>query len=67
VVFPGDRLVLCTDGLTNHVGNDEIADVLETTRTSQEACDRLVDLALEGGGLDNVTVIVARFEAANSG
>lgn len=56
----GDIFVLCTDGLTAHVGEDEIQ-----TRVSkclaQDACRDLIELALERGGLDNVTVIVVHY------
>jgi PPM family protein phosphatase len=54
----GDRYLLCTDGLSDVVSTDTI---LETMRIpeAQECADRLVDLALRGGGPDNVTVIVA--------
>ena len=54
----GDRYLLCTDGLSDVVSTDTI---LETLRIPdpQECADRLVDLALRGGGPDNVTVIVA--------
>jgi len=57
----GDRLLLCSDGLTDMVSEDEIAKVLGTKGTSEDACGALVDLALEHGGRDNVTVIVAEF------
>jgi protein phosphatase len=53
----GDRLLLCTDGLTNMVADGEIARLLGQG-DAQEACDALVDAALEAGGVDNVTVIV---------
>ncbi len=56
----GDTLVLCTDGLTNHVSNEEIQEEMQKHRTAQESCEYLVDLALERGGTDNVTIIVAR-------
>jgi serine/threonine protein phosphatase PrpC len=54
----GDRYLLCTDGLSDVVSTDTI---LETLRipNPQECADRLVELALRGGGPDNVTVIVA--------
>ena len=57
-VTAGDRLLLCTDGLTNMVMDGDIADLL-ACGTPQEAVDRLVGTALERGGLDNVTVVVA--------
>jgi len=55
----GDRLLLCSDGLTDLVDDDAIREVLIEYRDSAEACLRLVDLALANGGRDNVTVIVA--------
>jgi serine/threonine protein phosphatase PrpC len=54
---PGDRLVLCTDGLTGELDDSTIAD-LALDGDSDTACDRLVDAALDAGGHDNVTVIV---------
>jgi len=61
---PGDRLMLCSDGLTGMAPEAAIADILGVARTSDTACQALVDLALEHGGRDNVTVIVATFAAA---
>lgn len=58
---PGDGLVLCTDGLTGHVSDAQILAHLQAAESSQNACHRLVQAALEGGGRDNVTVIVGRF------
>lgn len=58
----GDRLLLCTDGLTDCVDDDTIAATLTTTLPSHDACQRLLQLALDGGGRDNITAIVARFE-----
>jgi PPM family protein phosphatase len=58
----GDRLLLCSDGLTDCVDDDTIAATLTGAASSSEACDRLVQLALDGGGRDNITVIVASFE-----
>ncbi len=62
----GDRYLLCTDGLSDVVSTDTI---LETMRIPdvQECADRLVELALRGGGPDNVTVIVADVVTAKSG
>lgn len=54
----GDRLLLCSDGLTGVVGADEIAGML-TIRDLPGCVTRLVDLALERGAPDNVTVVVA--------
>jgi serine/threonine protein phosphatase PrpC len=57
----GDRLLLCSDGLPDAVEDESIRQALIDCRESADACRRLVDLALEGGGRDNVTVIVASY------
>jgi protein phosphatase len=57
-VRPGDRLLLCTDGLTSMVERDRIREILEGEDDPQAACDRLIDAANRAGGDDNVTVIV---------
>ncbi|MFM8219810.1 MAG: PP2C family protein-serine/threonine phosphatase [Planctomycetaceae bacterium] len=58
---PGDRLLLCSDGLYDMVSDDVIARELASTVTPQLACDRLKDAALAAGGRDNVTLLVADF------
>jgi len=57
----GDRLLLCSDGLTDLVADEEIAAVLLDAPRSSDACERLVRQALDRGGHDNVTVIVAAY------
>lgn len=57
-----DQVLLCTDGLTEMVDEEEIAGVLFKGRPAQETCQTLVDLALEHGGGDNVTVVLAKYE-----
>jgi PPM family protein phosphatase len=57
----GDRMLLCSDGLTDLVDDDAIRRVLAEVGESAEACRRLVDLALARGGRDNVTVVVASY------
>ena len=59
---PGDVLLLCTDGLTRHVSDERIAEVLGRASDAETACRDLVADALAGGGHDNVTVIVARIQ-----
>ena len=58
----GDVLVLCSDGLSGPVGKDEIAAIITQQPTPDAVCARLVGLANERGGPDNITVIVARFD-----
>ena len=57
---PGDIFVLCSDGLTAHVSDEEILDCV-ASHLSQQACDALIALTLGRGALDNVTVIVVRY------
>ena len=55
---PGQKILLCSDGLTDCVSNSGIQAILRDEGTDQELADRLIQAALEGGGKDNVTVIV---------
>ena len=61
LLHDGDQLLLCTDGLTDSVAEDDIEAALNHAPTANSACRSLIDLALDGGGNDNVTVIVARY------
>lgn len=58
-VLPADRYLICSDGLSSVVSKDTIGETLRQYRDPQECVERLVALALRGGGPDNVTVIVA--------
>jgi protein phosphatase len=60
---PGDVLLLCTDGLHGMVANPAIQEILLGESDAQAAAEALVAAALEAGGHDNVSVIVARVEA----
>jgi protein phosphatase len=55
-----DRTLLCSDGLTKHVSDEEIRGYLERDMTSEDTCRALLALALERGGSDNVTVVMGR-------
>jgi protein phosphatase len=57
----GDRVLLCSDGLTDLVDDAAITAILQGATQSSEACGRLVQQALDNGGSDNVTVIVAAY------
>lgn len=52
--------LVCSDGLTKHVSDDQIAECLRTMTSSRQACDTLLQAALDGGGTDNITIIVGR-------
>lgn len=56
-VRPGDRYLLCSDGLSDPVSHDTIADIV-SRGTLDQAAERLIDLALRSGGPDNVTVVL---------
>lgn len=62
-LMPQDTFLLCSDGLTNHVPDNELAELLASPR-AQEACDSLLALALERGGKDNISIIVVRCHRA---
>jgi protein phosphatase len=57
----GDALLLCTDGLTKHVEDREIADVLGQESGAEDVVARLVQTTLERGATDNVTLVASRF------
>jgi len=57
-----DVMLLCSDGLTRHVSDEEIETELKGIKSSEASCRRLVALALERGGEDNVTVIISRLK-----
>lgn len=61
-IWDGDAILLCSDGLVQEVDDNELAPILEDY-DCEEACQELVDLSLERGASDNVTVTIIRFEA----
>jgi protein phosphatase len=56
----GHVLLLCSDGLTHHVSDTRIRDVLRSMTSAKQACETLLQDALDGGGSDNVTIVVGR-------
>lgn len=52
--------LLCSDGLTKHVSEARIAEVLGAMTSAKQACEQLVQDALDGGGTDNITVVIGR-------
>jgi serine/threonine protein phosphatase PrpC len=56
----GHVVLLCSDGLTNHVSDERIRDRLSSMTSARQACEDLLEEALAGGGTDNITLIVGR-------
>ncbi len=59
----GDTYLLCSDGLSGLVKSDQICQILELSSNPEEACQLLIDMANDAGGIDNISVIVVRAEA----
>jgi protein phosphatase len=62
-LWPGDTLLLCTDGLHGFVDGDDITRILRGAMTAEDAARELVAAANAAGGPDNITAVVARFIA----
>jgi hypothetical protein len=62
-VKAGDMLLLCTDGLSNVVADEDITRALIQASSAQSAADKLVQMAVKSGGRDNITAVVARLQA----
>jgi protein phosphatase len=60
---PGDRLLLCSDGLTRHLRDEELAKRLGSRTAAGRLCEELVAAANQAGGEDNVTAVVAQMAA----
>jgi protein phosphatase len=67
VLLEGDTILLCSDGLTRELSDAQIAGVLGDADDAQDAADRLVDLANQAGGEDNITAVVVRHAAKPAG
>lgn len=61
MLHEGDALLLCTDGLTLHVENNEMAGIMAEEASGHAICDRLTSLTIDRGARDNVAVVAARF------
>lgn len=61
-IYGDDYLLLCCDGLTDMVPDEEIHDTVKQYEDPQEICDALVEKANDYGGFDNISVIIAQFE-----
>lgn len=61
-LLPGDRILFCTDGLSNHLTPEEIRTIIQTTNDLEQALLRLMDMALERGGTDNITMVLLEID-----
>jgi len=61
---PREMVLVCSDGLSSVVSDDQILATLEEASTLDDACQRLIALANAAGGPDNITVLMLRFDAA---
>ena len=61
-VLPGDRILLCSDGLYGMVPEKNIARILRSSRSPERVCRRLVDKANENGGRDNISAVYIKIE-----
>jgi serine/threonine protein phosphatase PrpC len=59
----GDTFVLCSDGLTTHMRDEEIAGAVAACSDLQDACNALIEHANRRGGVDNITVVMLRYES----
>ena len=53
-------ILVCSDGLTKHVQDEQIRERLNTMQSAKQVCEDLLQDALDGGGSDNITVLVGR-------
>ncbi len=67
VLQPGEAVLLCSDGLSDMVEDDILLQVWRAVSSPQTACERLVTLAKEAGGYDNITVVIAQVDRQRDG
>lgn len=60
-VQPGDRILLCSDGLSSMLRDEEILSIVNESESLENACQRLIDTANTNGGEDNTTVVLVEF------
>jgi protein phosphatase len=58
---PGDQILLCTDGLTGHLNDTDMANYLASGRSAEQLAKDMVEYAKRAGGEDNITIVLARF------
>ncbi|MDP3207889.1 MAG: Stp1/IreP family PP2C-type Ser/Thr phosphatase [Rhodoglobus sp.] len=65
-IRPGDRWLLCSDGLSSYVSEDKISSTLASVPNASDACDRLVKESLDQGAPDNVTVVLVDVDESDN-
>ena len=65
-LLPGDRLLLCSDGLTDMVSDDDLLQIVRMSDSTAEACRMLTSTALRNGGKDNITLVLAHVNPSDS-
>jgi protein phosphatase len=63
----GDAIVLCSDGLHRYVDMEQLATIVSEAESPESACKRLIEIANDAGGEDNITVVVAKPEPDDDG
>jgi len=66
VFRPGDRFIFCSDGLTTMLSDEDIEEAVAAESDPQVVCRRLVDMANERGGVDNITVVVVAVSGSSA-
>ena len=61
----GDVILMCSDGLSNMIGDDDINKIIKKHKNVEDMVDELVKVANHNGGRDNIGVVLVRFEGAN--
>ncbi|MEM7364551.1 MAG: protein phosphatase 2C domain-containing protein [Pseudomonadota bacterium] len=65
--YPKQKILLCSDGLTDCVSDDQIKNILDQSTSNQEQVEALISLALNNGGRDNITIIIVSAPESVSG
>ncbi|HHU32221.1 MAG: Stp1/IreP family PP2C-type Ser/Thr phosphatase [Zhaonellaceae bacterium] len=60
-LLPNDLILLCTDGLTNHISEDKILELILATQDLNQALDKMMELAYNKGANDNVTILLTQY------
>jgi serine/threonine protein phosphatase PrpC len=65
IALPGDSLLLTSDGLTRHVHDEEILEIVNSSSSLEKACDALIQEAKDRSGDDNITCLLLRMEESS--